>query len=135
MPRCVSPSPYVISSSSHALEKLPVLHQQQLWAAQRRQTYLEEIYRLEGRGFANGRGNLTHVCHNDESEGKYRCIDCFDKNLYCLTCTLHQHSRSPLHRIEVTLVVYSDLGPANLQEYRCGRADILSGRLYVLSVL
>ncbi|KAF9501090.1 hypothetical protein BDN71DRAFT_1555892 [Pleurotus eryngii] len=41
-------------------EELPALHRQQAWAAQQHQTYLEELYQLEGRGSANGNSNLSH---------------------------------------------------------------------------
>ncbi|KAF7440215.1 hypothetical protein PC9H_000559 [Pleurotus ostreatus] len=123
-------------------EELPALHRQQSWAAQQRQTYLEEFYRLEGRGSANGDSNLSHVCHNDENEGKYRCIDCLDTNLYCLTCILHQHCRSPLHRIEVwenkhfvrtslrALGLVIQLGHSH--EETCALPGILRKSLYII---
>ncbi|KAF9487189.1 hypothetical protein BDN71DRAFT_1346034, partial [Pleurotus eryngii] len=107
-----------------------------------RQIYLEELYRLEGRGSANGNSNLSHVCHNDENEGKYRCIDCLDMNLYCLTCILHQHCCSPLHRIENKHFVRTSLHALSLviqlghcHEETCTLPGILCKSLYIIDTL
>lgn len=71
------------------------LHHLQKWAKNCRQSYLEELFRLDGRGGAR-------FCFNDENEGLYRCLECFDTNLYCAGYILDQHAGAPLHCIEVS---------------------------------
>ncbi|KAL4259306.1 CxC2-like cysteine cluster KDZ transposase-associated domain-containing protein [Pleurotus pulmonarius] len=87
-----------INTDVHEVFESPLQHPLQTWASDRRQVYLEELYRLDGRSSSSG-----HCCAgvHCENEGQYRCVDCFDTRLYCATCILWQHSYTPLHRVEV----------------------------------
>ncbi|KAG5223262.1 CxC2 domain-containing protein [Salix suchowensis] len=60
-----------------------------------REQYLLQLLRREGRGRAliSCPGCLT-------SAAFYRCTDCYDESLYCRTCIVDSHSRTPFHRIE-----------------------------------
>ncbi|KAL4259308.1 CxC2-like cysteine cluster KDZ transposase-associated domain-containing protein [Pleurotus pulmonarius] len=86
-----------INTDVHEVFESPLQHPLQTWASDRRQVYLEELYRLDGRSSSSG-----HCCAgvHCENEGQYRCVDCFDTRLYCATCILWQHSYTPLHRVE-----------------------------------
>ncbi|KAG2031834.1 hypothetical protein BDR03DRAFT_936192 [Suillus americanus] len=59
-------------------------------------TYLSEIIRLDGRG-ENARDLCAGCCANP---AEFRCQDCHDMQLYCGTCLLANHARSPTHRIQ-----------------------------------
>ncbi|KAF7971367.1 hypothetical protein HWV62_21322 [Athelia sp. TMB] len=57
---------------------------------------LQEILRLEGRGDHM----YDTVCPKcKERDPLYRCEDCYGAELYCSTCLVLIHARSPLHRV------------------------------------
>ena len=60
---------------------------------------LDEILRMDGLGDSTVPGTCADC--STGSVGKYRCLDCWDDNLYCSRCLLSSHRRLPLHRIEV----------------------------------
>ena len=60
---------------------------------------LDEILRLDGLGDSTVPGTCASC--STGSVGEYRCIDCWDDDLYCSRCLLSFHRRLPLHRIEV----------------------------------
>ncbi|KAG1888370.1 hypothetical protein F4604DRAFT_1916291 [Suillus subluteus] len=66
-----------------------------VWTKER-DTYLSEIIRLDGRG-ENARDSCAGCCANP---AEFRCQDCDDMQLYCGTCLLANHARSPTHRIQ-----------------------------------
>ena len=66
-----------------------------LWRA-KRDLFLEEFIRLEGRGAtANDR------CELCRKEGTHRCLDCIAIRLLCTGCLSRVHSFNPFHAVEV----------------------------------
>ncbi|KAF8867839.1 hypothetical protein BD779DRAFT_1463482 [Infundibulicybe gibba] len=65
----------------------------------KREEYLSEFLRLEGRGdMASFLGCI--VCNEMDPELLFRCEDCFNIRLTCKSCTIHLHRALPLHRIK-----------------------------------
>lgn len=115
--RCVSLFPPLFDSNT---AKVSSIHLSKLhsWATDCRHTYLEELHRLDGRGTS------SFSCRNDDNQGTYRCIDCFDTNLYCNGCIVRQHVHAPLHRIEVCSLSVAP-GLWLMQSHRPGRMATL----------
>lgn len=88
---------HVIISCSLSGQDNPLL----IWIGERH-TYLSEIIRLDGRG-ENVEDTCPGACCTDP--GRFRCRDCDDLQLYCATCTLANHARSPTHRIQVHNII------------------------------
>ena len=63
-----------------------------------RDEYLDEVLRLEGRGFF---GRATHCPTCGVGVPEYQCLDCLGGQLFCKTCVLDMHARLPLHRLQV----------------------------------
>jgi hypothetical protein len=60
-------------------------------------SFLQEFFQLDGRG---------HFSHENCAdcllpEPRYRCIDCCSRMLFCQSCLVKNHKRSPYHRVEV----------------------------------
>jgi hypothetical protein len=60
-----------------------------------RQTFLDETLRLEGRGTPES------LCCCGLFAPHFRCRDCFGTEMFCHECVLRNHTRNPLHRIDV----------------------------------
>ncbi|KAG2094383.1 uncharacterized protein F5147DRAFT_747814 [Suillus discolor] len=65
-----------------------------LWLNER-ETYLNELLYLEGRG-----KNDHEACSCGKPSPSFRCQDCFSTELFCHECVLSLHASAPLHRIE-----------------------------------
>lgn len=69
----------------------------------RREEYLEELIRLEGRG-DSAHENFCSSCPITTAQNLalYRCEDCIGTAcLECLSCIIHHHKRLPFHRVKV----------------------------------
>lgn len=79
--------------------------------------YLQELVRLEGRGYSDR--NSCPSCHQHPAE--FRCSDCFGMALLCERCCLQTHKCQPLHIIKVSFVIMPCLVPNMLQRWngRC----------------
>ncbi|KAF8879935.1 hypothetical protein BD779DRAFT_1676149 [Infundibulicybe gibba] len=65
----------------------------------KREEYLTELLRLEGRGdVASCHGCI--VCNEKNPEALFRCEDCFDIRLMCKSCIIYLHQALPLHRVK-----------------------------------
>ncbi|KAG2031785.1 hypothetical protein BDR03DRAFT_936229 [Suillus americanus] len=60
-----------------------------------RQTFLDETLRLEGRGTPES------LCCCGLFAPHFRCRDCFGTEMFCHECVLCNHTRNPLHRIDM----------------------------------
>lgn len=67
-----------------------------------RQTYLDELLRIEGLGEANQPPNCPCCPPESAREGKFKCEDCFGGALLCEQCIVGRHNLLPLHRILVS---------------------------------
>jgi hypothetical protein len=68
------------------------------WRDHSRETALDELLRLEGRGLY-----AESPCGGCSSPYPlYRCTDCFGGQLFCQECIVSMHRRSPFHIIEVS---------------------------------
>ncbi|KAG5223205.1 CxC2 domain-containing protein [Salix suchowensis] len=63
-----------------------------------RETYLEELARLEGLGNDTS-PSMCPLCKVGLATA--RCRECLDTSLHCIQCVVNLHRRAPLHRIEV----------------------------------
>jgi hypothetical protein len=61
---------------------------------------LDEFCRLEGRGDHGRAASCAGGC-DGEKDVIYRCHDCYDMQLYCASCMIGTHRRTPFHKIEV----------------------------------
>lgn len=61
-----------------------------------RQIFLDETLRLEGRG-------TQSLCCCGLDAPRFRCRDCFGTQMFCHECILCNHTRNPLHRIDVRI--------------------------------
>ena len=60
-----------------------------------RQSILVELFRHES-------FPATSTCsHCKVRSGKYRCKDCFGRNVWCDTCCINAHDQTPFHRIQM----------------------------------
>jgi hypothetical protein len=85
--------PFLLDFVTIFLQDNPMLQ----WRDYSRDTVLEEMLRLEGRGVYAG--SLCGECFTTSPH--YRCTDCFGGELFCQKCTLSMHRRSPFHIVEV----------------------------------
>lgn len=70
------------------------------WATER-DTFLDELIRLEGWGmFTDGK------CELCSKAGEYRCVDCLGVQILCKHCITGVHAFNPLHVIEVSWSVF-----------------------------
>lgn len=75
------------------------------WLRNRRERFLDELLRLEGRGDHRWQTKCS-TC--PEVVGMvYRCRDCFTDALFCQPCVVTAHKDNPLHRVEVCLHCYA----------------------------
>ncbi|KAJ7878541.1 hypothetical protein B0H14DRAFT_3083030 [Mycena olivaceomarginata] len=69
------------------------------WLRNRRERFLDELLRLEGRGDHRWQTKCS-TC--PEVVGMvYRCRDCFTDALFCQPCVVTAHKDNPLHRVEM----------------------------------
>ncbi|KAJ6470678.1 hypothetical protein C8R47DRAFT_1222567 [Mycena vitilis] len=69
------------------------------WATDDRETFLDELVRLDGRVEASSQISCgTEGCKS--TDFPFRCLDCFGSSLFCKGCIQSIHWRMPLHRIE-----------------------------------
>ncbi|KAJ7885134.1 hypothetical protein B0H14DRAFT_3082330 [Mycena olivaceomarginata] len=69
------------------------------WLRNRRERFLDELLRLEGRGDHRWQTKCS-TC--PEVVGMvYRCRDCFTDALFCQPCVVTTHKDNPLHRVEM----------------------------------
>ncbi|KAJ6483545.1 hypothetical protein C8R47DRAFT_1217624 [Mycena vitilis] len=69
------------------------------WARLKREIYLDELLRLDGRGDDIRQAKCAGEGCTDTAF-IYRCIDCVHTALYCKACLTQIHRRMPLHRVE-----------------------------------
>ncbi|KAG2058310.1 hypothetical protein BDR06DRAFT_980537 [Suillus hirtellus] len=60
-----------------------------------RQFFLDETLHLEGRGTPES------LCCCGLAAPHFRCRNCFGTQMFCHECVLHNHTRNPLHRIDM----------------------------------
>lgn len=91
--QAVSPNEHQRKLSPNNYQDTPLLH----WIPDI-DTCLQEILRHEGRG---DHMHDTSCAGCKDGEPQYRCEDCHSFELYCSSCVVAVHARSPLHRILV----------------------------------
>ncbi|KAF8153587.1 hypothetical protein K438DRAFT_1622801, partial [Mycena galopus ATCC 62051] len=72
----------------------------------RRQRFLDELLRLEGRGDHRHQSKCAN-CDVAAAAAVWRCKDCFTDALFCQACLVRLHRDNPLHRVEVSVPPYS----------------------------
>ncbi|KAJ7748905.1 hypothetical protein B0H16DRAFT_1847881 [Mycena metata] len=70
------------------------------WADERRERFLEELVRLEGRSEYRYQTKCAG-CPANVTDAIYRCKDCFTDALFCKGCLVTIHKDNPLHRVEI----------------------------------
>ena len=66
-------------------------------------SYIDEMLRLEGRGDLSDLSACTCGLHFDwMSIPGYRCDDCHDMRLFCVSCFVFKYLSNPLHRAKVS---------------------------------
>ncbi|KAF7368021.1 hypothetical protein MSAN_00867900 [Mycena sanguinolenta] len=94
-----------VFDEGHPLEPLPWKQRDsdfpmcQWW--QRRQCFLDELIRLEGRGPYCHQTKCAGDCSADLASVIHRCKDCFTDALFCQPCLVECHRDNPLHRVEI----------------------------------
>lgn len=69
---------------------------------QYRPYYLDELIRHDGRGLYKD----SKRCQTCAKEAVlHRCLDCINGQPQCQSCILNSHAKSPLHRLEVSLLI------------------------------
>lgn len=92
-----------LSYITFRLSKYPQTQTHRDWKDQKREEYLQEIIRHDGRG-EWGSASGCPDCHVRGEHGisaQYRCRECFLDDLVCKGCCLRRHKQHPLHIIEV----------------------------------
>ncbi|KAK6984260.1 hypothetical protein R3P38DRAFT_3375115 [Favolaschia claudopus] len=69
------------------------------WLQNRRERYLDELLRLEGRGDHCSQTKCAG-CTASASDAVFRCRDCFTEAPFCKSCVVTEHTDNPLHRVE-----------------------------------
>ncbi|KAF8144857.1 hypothetical protein K438DRAFT_1992419 [Mycena galopus ATCC 62051] len=75
-------------------------HPMAQWVAHRRERFLDELLRLEGRHDHRLQTKCAN-CPRKAAEAVYRCKDCFTDALFCKACLVSIHRDNPLHRVEI----------------------------------
>jgi len=93
---------YAMPNSTHSIfiQRRPHV----VWKNIHRQTYLDELVRIDGRGdFAHVQQCMDCIARKVASPGvpEYRCLECFLPDLLCAACCVKRHWLQPLHWIQV----------------------------------
>lgn len=70
------------------------------WVKNVRQSYLNELVRLDGLGDSDDCPPCS-VCGLEP--GNICCMECSSSGMFCSTCAVESHVLSPLHRVEVSM--------------------------------
>ena len=80
-----------------------------VWKELHRQSYLEEIIRLAGRGDFQSAKDCPDCLARRAMPcvPEYRCLECLIPDLVCLSCCVKRHRCHPLHRISVRVYLHT----------------------------
>jgi hypothetical protein len=92
------------------------------WLRNRRERFLDELLRLEGRG--DHRYQTKCSTCPEVASMVYRCEDCFTDALFCQQCVVTAHRDNPLHRVEVYLHFDAPSRVLTDRGCRCGGMDV-----------
>lgn len=93
----------VFLSTAIKFNQTPQKRPHVVWKELHRQTYLDEMMRLEGRGdFRTSTACPDCMLHGRDVVGApvYRCRDCFMPDLVCQSCCVSRHRFHPFHHVE-----------------------------------